>query len=309
MIYNHLSTIKYSPVLHVVVGAFDGVHYAHQVLIQTALEKSQGETSLIFSFNPLPKEYFLGKEFSGSLLPSFQRQKTLEDFQADYTVIVDFDTIKDYSEEQFIEILLSKADKIILYSGSDFRMGHYQGNPYQGNKLERVVLDDIVIDNNLCRSSIIRELLIEGEILQANKLLNKEYKIYSHTIPGDKIGRTLNFPTINTTPTTQITPKNGVYFGEIKIFHRVYPAAVYIGNRPTVRGSDIRIESHIIEEFPHGDIPPYTPAEVSFIERISEEKTFQSLEELNKMLYNYKRISLGLATKRYKNQSNRLSEY
>ncbi|MGL4676293.1 MAG: riboflavin kinase [Brevinema sp.] len=307
MIYKQLSSIKHSSALHVIVGAFDGVHYAHQVLIQTALTKAQGDTSLIFSFDPLPKEYFLGDHFLGALLPSIKRQKMLEDFQATYTIIADFTVIKDYSEEQFINILLEKADKIILYSGPDFRMGHHKGNPYQGSHLERIILDDILIDQDLCRSSKIRELLLDGEILRANKLLNKEYKIYSHTVPGDKIGRTIDFPTINITPTTQITPKNGVYFGEIKIFNRVYPAAIYVGKRPTVRGLDLRVESHIIEDFPYEEIPANTPAEVSFIKKICEEKSFQSLEELKKMLYNYKIISLGLATKRYKNQSNRLS--
>lgn len=302
MIYEHLSKIKHSSTLHIVIGAFDGVHMAHQQLIQHAIQnaKKQNHQSMIFSFAPLPKEFFSQENFTGNILSHDKRKELLEVLNADYTVIVDFENIKDYSEEQFIEILLSKADHIIIYSGNDFRMGSYQGNTYQGNRLTRITLEDIVINNDICRSSNIRHLIQEGEIERANILLNKEYGIFSHSISGDKIGRSIDFPTINIQPNTQVMPKNGVYFGEIKLFHRIHPVAIYVGKRPTINGLELRIECHVIEEFPHGDIPPNTPVEVYFLKKIAEEKSFKSLAELKEMLYNYKNISLGLATERYK---------
>ncbi len=196
-------------------------------------------------------------------------------------------------------MLLTKADKIILYSGHDFRMGKKDGELYQGDRLERVILEDIFINGDICRSSKIRELLLDGEISRANTLLGREYSIVSKTENGDKIGRTIDFPTINITPTKQITPKKGVYFGEIKILGELHPAAIYVGERPTVNGKSTRIESHIIDEFHLGEIPTNTPAEVFFIQKIAEEKSFKTLEELKKMLYNYKSVSLAHAAKRY----------
>lgn len=302
MLYEHLSQIKHSSTLHIVIGAFDGVHFAHQKLIHLAIQnaKPNNHKSLIFSFSPLPKEYFMGKQFKGVLLPHERRKHILEQFSADYTIIADFEKIKDFSEKQFVESLLHTTDSIILYSGNDFTMGTPIGDSYQGKQLTKVRLDDIIINNDLCRSSHIRDLLLQGEIERANILLNKEYGIFSYSISGDKIGRSINFPTINIKPNNQIIPLNGVYFGEIKIFNCIHPAAIYIGKRPTVNGLELRIECHIIEDFPYAEVPSNTLSEVYFIKRIAEEKTFKSLAELKEMLYNYKKISLGLATERYK---------
>jgi riboflavin kinase/FMN adenylyltransferase len=309
MIHKHLSEFEHSPKLHVVIGSFDGVHSAHQQLINKAINtaKQNKEKSLIFSFDPLPKEYFLKEQFKGSLLTIEQKRNILEQFGADYTVIVDFESVKDYTEKQFIDILLSKADQLVIYSGKDFRIGAKDKESYSGSQVEYVVLDDILIANKACRSSTIRELILDGDITLANTMLNREYSIHSYTVPGNKIGRSINFPTINVLPTKQIIPKAGVYFGEIKIYHHTYPAAIYVGTRPTVHGEELRIESHIIADFPHGDVPPNTPAEVIFIKRTFDEKSFKSLEELKEMLYNYKSISSGLATERYQNKMDRLS--
>ena len=309
MIHKHLDEFQYSPKLHIIIGSFDGIHFAHQQLITKAINiaKKNNEKSLIFSFDPIPKEFFLKNEFKGTLLPIEQKKKILEQFNADHTIIVDFESIKNYTEKQFIEILLSKSDQLIIYSGKDFRIGSKHQELYLGSQVEYVILDDILINQQVCRSSTIRELILEGDITLANTMLNKEYSIYSHTISGNKIGRSINFPTINILPTKQIIPKLGVYFGEIKIYKHTHPVIIYVGNRPTVDGTELRIESHVIEDFPHENIPPNTPAEVIFIQRIFDEKTFKSLEELKEMLYTYKEISLGLATERYKNKLNRLS--
>lgn len=299
-----MSEISPTSVLHVVIGSFDGVHVAHQELISKAIKvaKENKEQSMIFSFEPLPKEFFLKEKFLGRLLPADKKQEQLESFGADHVIITDFKHIRNFSEKKFMELLLTKADKIVLYSGNDFRMGCVEGESYKGKQISSIIYEDIMINGDICRSSHIRNLILEGQVERANMLLNKEYTLYSHTVHGNKIGRSINFPTINTCPNNQIIPKLGVYFGEITVLGLQYPAAIYVGKRPTVHGIDLRIENHIIEDFPYKDIPAYTPTEVKFISKIDEEKHFNSLEELSKMLYNYKRISLGLATKRYKNK-------
>ncbi len=153
--------------LHAVIGAFDGVHYAHQQLIKAAV--SNHSDSLILTFNPTPKEYFANS--AGSLLPDDVRIKLLESMGC--TEVKNFESVKDFSEKDFIEMLLQKAGRIVLYSGADFRMGRPGGDVYTGDKLERVILKDIYVDGDICRSTHIRNLLMEGEIKKANMLLER----------------------------------------------------------------------------------------------------------------------------------------
>lgn len=301
MFLEQINHISHSTNLHIVIGAFDGVHQGHQHIIQQMLDnaKKLGGQSLIFSFEPLPKEFFLKEDFAGRLLPSQIKQDLLEQFHADYTIITDFEHIKDLSEKEFIELLLTKAEYIYFYSGNDFRMGCKNGHKYQGTCITKICASEIIINNQLCRASNIRKLLTLGEISLVNQLLGRDYSLYSYTISGDKIGRTIGFPTVNIKVLNQIIPKDGAYFGELIIYNHLYPAIIYIGKRPTVDGVDLRVESHVITEFPYHYIPDGTLAEVKFIQRIAEEKKFKSLENLKEMLYNYKTISLELASKRY----------
>lgn len=136
---------------------------------------------------------------------------------------------------------------------------------------------------------------------EAASLLGREYVYYSHTIGGSQIGRTIDFPTLNMAPTNQVIPQNGVYFGELLIGGGIYPSAIYVGTRPTLNGDHIRIEAHVVSPFPTKETPHQSPTAVRFIEKIFEEKGFESLEKLKEILYNYKSVSLALAAKRYEN--------
>ncbi|MGL4562037.1 MAG: riboflavin kinase [Brevinema sp.] len=288
--------------LHIIIGAFDGLHKAHKKIIEKtiSLSKKKDEASLIFTFEPLPKEYFSHHEFYGRLLPKHIKKEFLEKLGADYVIIADFESIKNFSEKEFIDIFLTKANYISLYSGDDFRFGLMNGAKYTGDRVVHIKNPEFNIHGYSCRSTNIRKLLTEGDIETANRLLGYEYKIYSKSKSGDKIGRTIGFPTINISPNKQLVPQHGVYFTEILLYDRVYPSMTYIGKRPTLQGKELRIETHIIDHIFNIDIPEKTDVEITFIKKIADEKTFKSLDNLQEMLYNYKKISLALATERYK---------
>lgn len=301
MLSHLIKNIPNTKNLHIVIGAFDGIHQAHRKIIEHTIKiaKEKNEKSLIFTFEPLPKEHFQHRDFKGRLLPRYIKEEILETFGSDYLIIADFTTIKNFSEKEFVDTLLEKTEHLILYSGDDFRFGSMSGPQYTGSQISHIKEIEMTIDNHPCRSTEIRQLIMDGNIEAANKLLGYEYKIYSHTTCGDKIGRTIKFPTINIIPNQQIIPKNGVYFGEIFINNRLYPSVSYVGSRPSVFGDHLRIESHILDKNFNETIPKATPVTQTFIQRIADEKIFKSLDDLKKMLYNYKEISLGLATKRY----------
>ncbi|MGL4394322.1 MAG: riboflavin kinase [Brevinema sp.] len=285
--------------LHIIMGAFDGVHLAHQKIIADAVKiaHSKEEASLIFTFEPLPKEFFQHEHFIGRLTPAPVKKKFLNNFHADHVIVADFDILRHMSEKEFIETLLAKGKHITFYSGDDFRLGALDGESYGGDRISYVKETELSFEGRPCRATEIRKLLRHGEIITANKLLGRPYTIYSVNEHGDQLGRQIGFPTINITPNHQVIPQNGVYFTSIHILNQTYHAMTYIGNRPTVNGLDLRIEAHILEEFKF-DLKKDTNLELSFLEKISDEKKFKSLEELTEMLYNYKQISLGLATKR-----------
>lgn len=290
--------------LHVAVGAFDGVHQAHKKLIARAVDEASknNSTSLVLTFEPLPKEVLSHEKFEGRLLPAFVKQYMLSQQHADLLIVENFNDIRYLSEDQFIRLLLQYAEKVVFYAGPDFHVGHREGIRYTGRNVDIIHEPDIIIDGLICRSSVIRDLIKKGDVSTAAKLLGYEYTYYTHTVSGSQIGRTIDFPTINIQPSNQITPGFGVYFGEILLFGETRPCAAYVGTRPSLRGLELRLEAHIIDEMPVPFIPEGTQTALRLIEKISEEKTFESLEKLRKMLYNYKKISLGLAAERYKIQ-------
>lgn len=290
--------------LHVVLGAFDGVHQAHRKLIARAVDEASKNngTSLVLTFEPLPKEILSHEKFEGRLLPAFAKQYMLSQQHTDVLIIENFNNIRFLSEDQFIRLLLQYAKKVVFYAGPDFHIGCREGTRYTGQNIKIIHEQDIMIDGFPCRSSVIRDLIKKGEIRTAAKLLGYEYTYYTHTVSGSQIGRTIGFPTINIQPSNQITPGFGVYFGEILLFGETRPCAAYVGTRPSLKGLELRLEAHIIDEKSVPFIPEGTQTALRLIEKISEEKTFESLEKLRQMLYNYKKISLGLATERYKIQ-------
>ncbi|MGL4388841.1 MAG: hypothetical protein ACRCTJ_05565, partial [Brevinema sp.] len=91
--------------LHIIIGSFDGVHRAHKQILCDTIEqaKSNNEASLIFTFEPLPKEYFDSSKFLGRLTPESIKKKKLENIGADYLIIANFESIKHLSEKKFIE--------------------------------------------------------------------------------------------------------------------------------------------------------------------------------------------------------------
>ncbi|SFB70869.1 riboflavin kinase / FMN adenylyltransferase [Brevinema andersonii] len=296
--------IPYTSTLHVTIGAFDGVHKAHKKLIARVVDEASknNDTSLVLTFEPLPKEVLPHEKFEGRLLPASVKQYMLSQQNPNFLIVENFKDIRYLSEDQFIRSLLKYAEKVIFYAGPDFHIGCKEGIRYIGQNVDIIHEPDIIINGFICRSSVIRDLIKNGSVDVAAKLLGYEYTYYGRTISGSQVGRTIDFPTINLQSSNQITPGFGVYFGEILLFGETRPCAAYVGTRPSLRGLDLRMEAHIIDGKPVPSIPESTQTALRLIEKISEEKTLESLENLRKMLYNYKEISLGLATERYKIQ-------
>ncbi|MGL5255162.1 MAG: riboflavin kinase [Brevinema sp.] len=298
----HLNTLPKASKLHIALGAFDGVHKAHVSIIERAIAgaKKEGGKSVILSFEPLPKEYFRRNMGAGRLLPAAIKEEILKNLGADVLLTLPFSDFCRFSEKEFINRILTKTSEIHFYAGGDFRMGKIDGEHYEGEGLFIHHQDEVRINNQPCRSTTVRNLIHNGFVEDATQFLGREYIYYSRTVAGNRLGRTIDFPTINLKPTDQALPQSGVYFGELIIHEKTFAAAIYVGTRPTLNGSSIRIEAHSIDLFPETQTPQGTPTAVRFIKKISEEKSFESIEKLQEILYTYKNVSLALAAERYK---------
>jgi len=234
------------------IGGFDGVHFAHQKLI------SLSDEIIIIEKN-------------SSLTPF----KTRLDYISKPCHFYNLDDIKHLSYLEFIqEIKKFNPTEIII--GYDFKFGKDRlGSATELKKYFKVnIINEIKIDNIGVHSRVIREFLKQGNITKANKFLNHTYKIKASQIKGQGLGKKELLPTINFSPIYNYTiPKNGVY---LTLINKV-PAITFIGIRST--DNNFSIESHLLQNFSHTNI-----YDIEFIGFLRENKKFNSLEELKKVI-------------------------
>ena len=132
-------------------------------------------------------------------------------------------------------------------------------------------------------STKIRLALEEGRIQEANEMLGYSYGLYGVVVAGNRMGRTIGFPTANMHlyEPLKLVPGNGVYAVEVEVLGAKYKGMCNIGTRPTVGGTTRTIETHILdfEQDIYG-----LPMRLRFLRRIRDERKFPSLEALRAQL-------------------------
>ena len=132
-------------------------------------------------------------------------------------------------------------------------------------------------------STKIRKALQEGRVEEANGMLGYRYELYGAVVAGNRVGRTMGFPTANMQlyEPLKLVPANGVYAVEAEVLGTTYKGMCNIGMRPTVGGASRTIETHILDF----DQDIYgLPLRIRFLRRIRDERKFPSLEALRKQL-------------------------
>lgn len=276
----------------VALGFFDGVHRAHQkVLEQTVLSaKADGLIPAVFTFS-LDNSSSSEKNKAPLLLEESEKFKKIEEMGIELCYCPNFSDISEYEAEFFVEKLLIeklKAKKIIC--GTDHRFG----KGAKGNcKLLKAIaekkgvsclfLKPVKDGNTAIHSSVIREAILKGDISFADRLLGYPFTINSKVQKGKQLGRLLGAPTINQyfAPGC-ILPRFGVYSSEIILFGKRYGGITNIGIRPTVTKTNIPIaETHILDF--SGDLYG-KQIEVKLLRFVRPERKFSSQEELKKQL-------------------------
>ncbi|MDE5744548.1 MAG: bifunctional riboflavin kinase/FAD synthetase [Paramuribaculum sp.] len=280
-----------------VVGTFDGVHLGHIYLLNALKDEANRSrlSPLIITFSGHPLEIIRPDKAPPQLSSLPEKITSMKKLGFDHIEVLNFDSdLRNMSAHEFMAMLRDKYAVNTLLLGYDTRFGHdrpYGAEAYQaiGKELGMSVhqAPEYVVDDVPICSSKIRKLLSVGEVSSANNLLGKTYSITGKVVHGKKLGRKIGFPTANISPIDpkQLIPAPGVYAADVVLpDNKRRRAMVNIGFRPTVEISDkphLTFEVHILDFA--GDLYDHV-VRIEFIDRIRDEKKFESLDQLKTQL-------------------------
>lgn len=225
----------------VTIGNFDGVHLGHKTILTTLISESKKEKTLavVVVFKNLIKT-------SLNILTHEEKLNQLAKYDIDVIIELDFDKVKLMSPGDFLENLnkLVKIKHFVI--GSDFHFGKAK----KGNSifLKNLYKKTIIVQRvNNISSSLIKELLQQGDIKEANRLLGYNYVVSGKVVYGDKIASNYGIPTANVNICNEKSPIHyGVYFAYVLMEKKLYPSLAIFNNNPT-REIDKKIfEVHIL---------------------------------------------------------------
>jgi riboflavin kinase/FMN adenylyltransferase len=287
------------------IGNFDGVHIGHRAVFKRLLEQGRalGLPPTVITFEPQPMEYFAPGIAPARLTRLREKLAAIEHDGIERVLLLEFGSrLAEMPARDFIQrVLVDGLGVRYLLVGDDFRFGHNRegdfallervgrelGAPLNGPAATQTrdgcgfsVQDLHTIKHNEERisSTRIRELLAIGDFEQAAHLLGRPYRICGRVGHGDRRGRTIGFPTANISLHRRDSPLRGVYAVLVHgVSDRPWPAVANVGKRPTVDGTDERLEVHLFDF--DGDLYG-AHLEVEFRLRLRDELRFESFEAL-----------------------------
>ena len=275
MIHYSLDEIEFNPNSVVTVGTFDGLHVAHQRILETLVEKAEllatrsgysSSRSVLITFAPHPQE-ILGKKKVEMLMADEERVQMISDAGIDEICLLKFD--RDFSlvtaEDFLVKLICKKIGLHELVLGYNHTFGHKAEGTVEfarevGKRIGFNVdfVDKILIEGMIVSSSNIRKLLKEGNLSLANKMLGRPYSFDGFVIRGDGRGRLLGYPTANLRLVDErlLVPSFGVYIVEVTAPQAgsstggdKFVGLASIGVRPTFEDSAIPTVEVWISEF------------------------------------------------------------
>ncbi|MFP4008820.1 MAG: bifunctional riboflavin kinase/FAD synthetase [Spirulinaceae cyanobacterium] len=276
----------------IALGNFDGVHRGHQQVLQPILAAKSSETvyPTVVSFNPHPREYFTGQP-KALLTPLAEKVEQLEKQNIEQLVLLPFDReLAALSPQAFVQkILVQQLNARLVSVGADFCFGRDRTGTAQDLKriaatagIEVAIASLQTNGGDRISSSAIRQALLECNIKTANCLLGRPYTLKGTVKAGQKLGRTLGFPTANLDlPERKFLPGNGVYSVGVSLEGEArshYLGVMNLGRRPTVEDRDRPLpEIHLLDW--SGDL--YNRQITVKLERfLRPEQKFDSLADL-----------------------------
>lgn len=273
----------------ITIGTFDGVHAGHQFLFNrlNVLAAHALQQPLVLYF-PLPPKTLLAPHPEMTILSTPQEKKVLlQQASAAKTIALDFDKIHNQSPSDFFNELLTRYQMGGLLIGKDFAFGKDRQGSSDFLRTECLkrdlpfeVLDFLSCQEQKISSSLIRKTLAAGDIAQANAFLGRPYEVTGDVIVGNKLGRTLGFPTANLdTGIYKILPL-GVFAVKVLVEGKIYQGFCNIGFRPTVNTIQSPIPLVEVHIFDFNQDIYGKEITVYFYEKLRDETKFNGLDAL-----------------------------
>ena len=277
----------------VTIGNFDGVHWAHQAIFKKVIERAKdlNGTSVVITFEPHPIKV-MSPDKARPLITLLEQKGELVinqgidiflliKFTREFAAIPARDFVKD--------ILVDKLGIKEVVVGYDYAFGHRrEGNikllKEMGQQFNFEVhqVGPVYVGNSLVSSTSIRNLIMDGGVSEAKRLLGRNYQIRGEVIRGrDRGGPLLGYPTANLRLVDELIPKEGVYIVTVDIDGKIYQGLTNIGYNPTFKDKTLSVETHIF--YLSADILK-KKIKINFLSRLRDEITFASVKELSKQI-------------------------
>ena len=260
--------------------------------------RERGQEAVVVTFWPHPRTVLQQDARGFRLLTSLEEKKVLlADAGIDRVEVLPF--TRDFAAmkaDEYISLLRERFDASLVVMGYDNRIGTDRLTSSEISEPGVVTVDEFAFAGltasenyfsqgfaNAISSTQIRKALEAGDVDLANTMLGYRYGLYGVVVAGNRVGRTIGFPTANMQlyEPLKLVPANGVYAVEVQVLGKKYRGMCNIGTRPTVGGTTRTIETHILDfnEDIYG-----LPLQIRFLARIRDERKFPSLEALKEQL-------------------------
>ena len=270
------------------IGAFDGIHRGHHVLLGQVVERARalGLPSMCVTFEPHPDIVLYPERRLTYLTDRADKERVLHDLGLDEVMFIEFThELSMLKPDEFLGLIAEQHPLAELWVGSDFALGRGRTGTIAAlaeiGRTEGFALHVVPpqrADRETISSTFIRSLLAQGNVRHANRLLGRRYRISGPVEEGMARGRQLGFPTANIKPDDRrALPADGVYAAVVPIDGVEYRAVVNLGSRPTFKEGERLLEVHLLDV----TLNLYGRSiDVDFVDRLRDVQRFDGIDAL-----------------------------
>jgi riboflavin kinase / FMN adenylyltransferase len=276
----------------VALGNFDGVHLGHREILRrtVATAHKHGREAIVYTFDPHPRVVLKKAPEIPRIATAKEKAEILASLGIDVVILAEF--TKEFASQSasaFVEnVLVEELGVRHVFIGQDYRFGKGRAGTPQTlrdmgpeNGFTVHVVPPVMVGDVRVSSSLIRELLMKGELREANTLLGREFVIEGQVVHGHCRGKGLGFPTANIKPDAKLHPPDGVYAVYCRVGDCVHPAVMNIGRNPTFGDPTVSYEVHILDF----DREIYGETiRVYLVDRLRQEMKFESVDDLRNQI-------------------------
>jgi riboflavin kinase/FMN adenylyltransferase len=272
------------------IGNFDGVHCGHRAMLRRLVEKTR-ELKLpcsVLTFEPHPREFFSPRSAPARLSRLREKLELIAQAGIERTHVLRFGAqLAALDADRFVEDVLVRGLGVRwLLVGRDFRFGAKRAGDFAtlqaaaaGRGFEVEAMGDVVEAGQRISSSGVRAALAAGDLAGAERLLGRRYSMSGRVAHGEKLGRTLGFPTANIVLRRR-PPLSGIFvvMAELEETRATLQGVASVGRRPTVRdNAPPLLEVHLFD----WNGPLYgRHLRVSFLHKLRDEEKYDGLDAL-----------------------------